>query len=73
MDHCRNQRISCESCARPVATGEQPKRRMIAKNVLMAQSGVIATMPPDFDFDLKFNVTEYTVMTVIQGFVRKQR
>jgi gliding motility-associated protein GldM len=57
----------------PIATVNNQKGGVIAKNLLMAQSGVIATMPPDFDFDLKFNVTEYTVMTVIQGFVRETK
>jgi len=45
----------------------------IAKNVLLAQAGVVAAMPPDFDFDLKFTVTEYTVMAVIQGFVQERK
>lgn len=57
----------------PVATVNNQKGGMIAKNLLMAQSGVMATMPPDFDFDLKFNVTEFTVMTIIQGFVREAK
>ena len=39
----------------------------------MAQSGVIATMPPDFDFDLKFNVTEYTVWPLFRDSYRKKR
>jgi hypothetical protein len=30
-------------------------------------------MPPDFDFDLKFTVTEYTVMAVVQGFVQERK
>jgi hypothetical protein len=45
----------------------------IAKNVLLAQSGVIAAMPPDFDFDLKFTVTEYTVMAIVQGFAQEKK
>ena len=45
----------------------------IAKNVLMAQSGVVAAMPPDFDFDLKFTVTEFTVMAIVQGFVQESK
>jgi gliding motility-associated protein GldM len=57
----------------PYATVNNQKGGMIAKNVLMAQSGVLASMPPDFDFDLKFNVTEFTVMTIIQGFVRETK
>jgi gliding motility-associated protein GldM len=57
----------------PIAMVNNQKGGMIAKNVLMAQNGVVATMPPDFDFDLKFNVTEYTVMAVIQGFVQEKK
>jgi gliding motility-associated protein GldM len=57
----------------PIATVNNQKGGMIAKNVLMAQSGVIASMPPDFDFDLKFTVTEYTVVTLLQGFVNEKK
>lgn len=39
----------------------------------MAQQGVMASMPPDFEFDLKFNVTEFTVMAVVQGFVQERK
>jgi gliding motility-associated protein GldM len=56
----------------PVATVNGQKGGMIAKNVLLAQQGVVASMPPDFDFDLKFNVTSYTVMCVVQGFVQEK-
>jgi len=55
----------------PIALVNNQKGGAIAKNVLMAQSGVVAAMPPDFDFDLTFTVTEYTVLTVVQGFVRE--
>ena len=55
----------------PIAMVNNQKGGGIAKNVLMAQSGVVAAMPPDFDFDLKFTVTEYTVLSVVQGFVRE--
>jgi gliding motility-associated protein GldM len=57
----------------PIATVNNQKGGMIAKNVLMAQSGVMATMPADFDFDLKFNVTEFTVGTIIQGFLQEKK
>jgi len=57
----------------PFATVNNQKSGGIAKNVLMAQSGVVATMPPDFEFDLKFTVTEYTVMAVVQGFVQEKK
>ena len=57
----------------PVATVAGQKGGMIAKNVLLAQQGVVASMPEDFDFDLKFNVTEFTVMAVIQGFVQERK
>jgi gliding motility-associated protein GldM len=56
----------------PVATVGGQKGGIIAKNVLMAQAGIMATMPVDFEFDLKFNVTQYTVGTVVQGFVQER-
>jgi hypothetical protein len=57
----------------PIATVNNQRGGMIPKNVLMAQSGVMATMPPDFDFELKFNVIEYTVGTIIQGFLQEKK
>jgi gliding motility-associated protein GldM len=57
----------------PVAMVNNQKGGGIAKNVLMAQSGVVAAMPPDFEFDLTFTVTEFTVLSIVQGFVREIR
>lgn len=57
----------------PVATVGGQKGGLMAKNVLMAQAGIMATMPPDFEFDLKFNVTEFTVGTVVQGFLQERK
>jgi hypothetical protein len=57
----------------PIAMVNNQKGGGIPKNVLLAQSGVIAAMPPDFDFDLKFTVTEYTVMAIVQGFAQEKK
>lgn len=40
----------------------------IKKTVLMAQENVAADMGPDFDFDLKFNVTEFSIATIKNGY-----
>ncbi len=56
----------------PIATVGGQKGGVIAKNVLMAQAGVMATMPVDFEFDLKFNITEYKVGTIVQGFLQEK-
>lgn len=53
----------------PVATVAGKKGGAITKNELLVQSGVLAEME-NFDFDLKFTVTEFTISTTIQGFVR---
>jgi gliding motility-associated protein GldM len=39
----------------------------IDRNVLLAQTGVVAEME-NFEFDLQFRVTEFTVSTVVGGF-----
>lgn len=57
----------------PYATVNDQRGGAIAKNVLMAQSGVIATMPEDFEFEYPIKVTEYSVVTLVQGFVREQK
>ena len=54
----------------PVAMVNNQKGGAISQAVLLAQIGVVAEME-NFDFDLKFTVTEFTVMAVVQGFVRE--
>lgn len=55
----------------PYATVGGMRSGVISKSALLAQSGVVASMPDDFDFDLTFTVREYTVLTVGSGgFVR---
>ena len=54
----------------PYATVAGLRSGAIAKNVLVAQSGVVASMPEDFDFDLTFQVTEYKIVSIVGGFVR---
>ncbi len=52
----------------PVAMVADRKGGGIDKSLLMAATGVQAVME-DFDFDLTYRVTEFTVLVVIQGFV----
>ncbi len=67
-----NKEFRVKAVPNPIATVGGQKGGMIQKNILMAQAGVIATMPPDFDFDLKFNVTGFKVGTIIQGFLQEK-
>ncbi len=54
----------------PVATINGQKGGGISKNILVAQVGVAAEME-NFDFDLKFRVTEFTVSATINGFLKE--
>jgi gliding motility-associated protein GldM len=54
----------------PVAMVNNQKGGAISQGVLLAQLGVSAEME-NFDFDLKFTITEFTVSAVVQGFVRE--
>jgi gliding motility-associated protein GldM len=54
----------------PVAKINGKTGGAITKSVLLAQIGVAAEME-NFDFDLKFTVTEFTVSTTIQGFLQE--
>jgi gliding motility-associated protein GldM len=56
----------------PVAKVNNQKGGAIAKNVLLAQIGVSAEME-NFDFDLTFTITEFTVSAVVQGFVKEYK
>ncbi len=65
----RNFRV--RSVPDPVATVAGRERGTIARGVLLAQTGVLAEMR-DFDFDLSFTVTRFTVSTTIGGFLREE-
>jgi gliding motility-associated protein GldM len=56
----------------PVPKVNGQKGGAINKNILMAQIGVAAEME-NFEFDLTFTITEFTVSAVIQGFVREYK
>ena len=56
----------------PVAMVANQKGGLIDKNLLLAQTGVAAVME-NFDFDLTFTVTEFTVLCIVQGFVRDSK
>jgi len=56
----------------PVPKVNGQKGGAIAKNILLAQIGVAAEME-NFDFDLKFTITEFTVSAVVQGFVKEYK
>lgn len=55
----------------PVAEVNGIKGGGISKSVLFAQVGVAAVME-NFEFDLTFRVTEFTVSTTINGFLREE-
>jgi gliding motility-associated protein GldM len=54
----------------PLAKVNGQKGGVMSKNVLMAQIGVAAEME-NFEFDLTFTITQFTVSAVLQGFVRE--
>ena len=53
----------------PVAMVADRKGGGIDKSLLMAATGVQAVME-NFDFDLTFKVTEFTVLVIVQGFAQ---
>ncbi len=46
--------------------------KTVAKNELAAALGVVAEMPKDFDFDMKFTVREFTLAATIRGFNQEE-
>ncbi len=56
----------------PVAMVNNQSGGAINKNILLAQFGVIAVME-SFEFDLTFTVTEFNVLTIVQGFVKEAK
>jgi gliding motility-associated protein GldM len=56
----------------PVAMVNNQKGGAINRNILLAQYGVAAVLE-NFEFDLTFTVTEFKVLTIVQGFVRESK
>ncbi|HHU58895.1 MAG TPA: gliding motility protein GldM, partial [Bacteroidales bacterium] len=52
----------------PVAKVNNQREGAIGRNVLLAQMGIVADME-NFEFDLQFKVTEFTVATIRGGYV----
>ncbi len=55
----------------PVAKVNNQIGGLIPKAVLLAQMGIMADME-NFEFDLKFRVTKFTVSTTVGGYVQEQ-
>jgi gliding motility-associated protein GldM len=55
----------------PVAKVAMSKGGRIAKNLLLAQNGVLAELE-NSDFDATFKVVEFSVSTVVQGYEQKK-
>ena len=57
----------------PVAMVAGKKDGKIRKNLLLAQRAVFAEMGEDFDFDLSFRVTGFTVSIIKGGYLQDER
>ncbi len=57
----------------PIAMVAGKKDGKISKNLLKAQQAVFAEMGDDFDFDLEFRVTRFTVSTIKGGYLQDER
>jgi hypothetical protein len=62
----------CKRVPDPEAMVAGMKGGVIDKNLLMAQTGVVAAMPPDFDFQLTFTVVSFNVTAVVGGYEQIQ-
>ncbi len=55
----------------PVAVVNNQEGGVINKSLLLNQIGVVAKMK-DFDFDIKYTVSEFTVAAIVNGFYRRK-
>lgn len=56
----------------PSLFGIDPNAMSIRKSQLTSAQGVVAAMPEDFDFDMKFSVLGFTVGAVVGGYLTEQ-
>lgn len=56
----------------PYATFAGKRDGKVRKNLLISQSGVFAEMGPDFDFELEYKVTQFSIATIKNGFYQSE-
>lgn len=56
----------------PIPSVDGVTSKTVAKNILASALFVAAKMPPDFDFDMKFTITGFTVSATVGGFERSE-
>ncbi|MBK3517558.1 type IX secretion system motor protein PorM/GldM [Carboxylicivirga marina] len=56
----------------PYATIAGKSEGKVSKGLLEAQSGIFAEMGPDFDFELEYKVTQFSIATVKNGFFQSK-
>ena len=56
----------------PSLFGVSPDAMTLRKSQLTSSQGVVAAMPEDFDFDMKFTVLGFTVGAVVGGYLTEQ-
>lgn len=57
----------------PIATVGGKSEGVISKSLILASPYLVASMPPGFDFDLKYTVTAYTFTTEVSGDILETR
>lgn len=56
----------------PTASVHGISGKTAARNELAASQGVVARMPQDFDFDLKYTVKSFTVAATVDGYYKEE-
>jgi gliding motility-associated protein GldM len=66
------QQLRVKDLPTPVPQLDGVTGKTATKNELLSSQGILATMPRDFDFDLHFRVTSFTVFAIIDGFADEE-
>ncbi len=65
-------RFRVKDVPKPIPSLDGIAGKVASKGDLVASQGVLAKMPPDFDFDMKFTVVSFTVSATINGYVSEE-
>lgn len=67
-----NKIFRVKSVPRPVPEMDGIQGKTATRQQLVSSQGIRATMPPDFDFDLKFSIKSFVVFAPVGGYVMEE-
>lgn len=65
-------RFRVKNAPSPIPQLDGISGKIASKSDLRASQGIVASMPEDFDFEMNFHITSFTVYATIDGYVKEE-